>query len=37
MTCKKYFGKIKEKPIDKDFDSYWCKPIITSWAYVRKD
>ncbi|KGF52418.1 hypothetical protein [Prevotella amnii] len=37
MTCKKYFGKIKEKPIDKDFDSYWCKPIITSWAYVKKD
>ena len=35
LTCKKYFGKVKEKPIEKDFDDYWCKPILTSWVYVK--
>lgn len=35
LTCKKYFGKIKEKPIDKDFDDYWCEPIITDWVYIK--
>ena len=35
LVCKKYFGKLKEKPVDKDFDDYWCKPIFTDWAYVK--
>ena len=35
LTCKKYFGKLKEKPVDKDFDDYWCKPIFTNWVYVK--
>mgnify|MGYP003409431950 FL=1 len=35
LTCKKYFGKLKEKPVDKDFDNYWCKPISTNWVYVK--
>lgn len=35
MTCKKYFGKIKEKPIDKDFEKYWCDPVFTDWVYVK--
>lgn len=37
LTCKKYFGKVKEKPIEKGFDGYWCKPIITGWVYVKTD
>ena len=35
LTCKKYFGRITEKPIDKDFDDYWCKPVFTGWVYVK--
>lgn len=35
LTCKKYFGKLKEKPIDKDFNGYWYKPINTDWVYIK--
>ena len=35
FTCKKYFGKLKEKPVDKYFDDYWCKPVSANWVYVK--